>query len=241
MLNINTNMLSISAQNNLLRINDAIRQATERLSSGLRINSARDDAAGLALASNFETDIREKSMQIRNVNDGISFAQTGEAALDEVQNMLQRITELQEQRDGGIVGSGEIDIEIGQLLTEINDQLGEDFNGISINAGTVDIAGVTVGGTTAVATVTSTNISASLDAVITMRAEYGAQSNRLEAKARFLTASVENLEAAKARIMDADFAAETAALTRAQILQQAGVAMLAQANTIPQTVLGLLR
>lgn len=240
MLNINTNILSILTQGNLNKVNESIKTATDRLSSGLRINSAKDDAAGLALASKFETDIREKNMQIRNINDGISFAQTGEAALSEVQNMLQRITELQEQRDGGIVGSSEIDIEITQLLEEINSQLGEDFNGININGGTVDIAGVTIGGT-AVGAVTSSNISVSLDAVTNLRAEYGAQSNRLESKERFLEVSVENLESAKSRIIDADFAKETADLARAQIIQQAGIAMLAQANIQPQTVLGLLR
>jgi len=241
MLNINTNMMSIMAQNNLSKTNEALNTATERLSSGLRINSAKDDAAGLALATGFETDIRTKTMQIRNINDGISFAQTGEAALGEVTNMMQRIIELQEQKAGGVVDAAPIDDEIGELVDEINAQLGETFSGTAINGGTLTVDGITVGGTAVTAVTAASDFSAALDDVNTLRAEYGAQQNRLESRSRFLSANVENLEAAKARIMDADFAKETANLAKAQILQQAGVAMLAQANQMPQTILGLLR
>jgi len=241
MLNINTNMMSIMAQNNLSKTNEALNTATERLSSGLRINSAKDDAAGLALATGFETDIRTKTMQIRNINDGISFAQTGEAALGEVTNMMQRIIELQEQKAGGVVDAAPIDDEIGELVDEINAQLGETFSGTAINGATLTVDGITVGGTAVTAVTAASDFSAALDDVNTLRAEYGAQQNRLESRSRFLSANVENLEAAKARIMDADFAKETANLAKAQILQQAGVAMLAQANQMPQTILGLLR
>lgn len=241
MLNINTNLFSLSAQNSLLKINSELQTATERLSSGLRINSAKDDAAGLALATDFITQIKTDSMKIRNINDGISFAQTGEAALGEVTNMLQRIIELQEQKAGGVVDATPIDNEIGELVDEITSQLGADFNGTAINGGTITVDGVTVGGTAVAAITAASDMSAALDAVNTLRSEYGAQQNRLESRGRFLASSVESMEAAKSRIMDADFAKETANLTRLQILQQAGAAMLAQANQLPQIALGLLR
>ena len=241
MLNINTNMMSIMAQNNLLKTNEALNTATERLSSGLRINSAKDDAAGLALATGFETDIRTSEMKIRNINDGISFAQTGEAALAEVTQMMQRILELQEQKSSGVVDAAPIDNEIGELVDEITSQLGSDFNGTAINGGTLTIDGVTVGGTAVGAVTAASDFEAALDSVNTLRAEYGAQQNRLESRARYLSANVESLSAAKSRIMDADFAKETANLSKAQIIQQAGVAMLAQANAQPQLVLSLLR
>ena len=237
---INTNIMAINAQRNLNTSQRAMATSLERLSSGLRINRAKDDAAGLALAANFETQMRQDAMKIRNVGDGISFAQAGEAALGEVQNMMQRVLELQEQRSGGIVGSSEINLEISALVTEIGEQLAATFNGTSINNNTVTVAGVTLGGTS-VTGVNSGNISSKLTEVVTLRANYGAQVNRLEAKSRFLEASVESLAAAKSRVMDADFAAETANLTRTQILQQAGAAMLAQANALPQNALSLLR
>jgi flagellin len=241
---INTNIMSLNAQRALNMSQKSMATSLERLSSGLRINRASDDAAGLALAAGFETQIREDSMKIRNVNDGVSFAQAGEAALGEVQNMLQRMLELKEQ-ENGIAGSTEIQLELDQLAAEINVQLGEDFNGTSINGGTINIAGLAVGGGTAVSTVSSTatssTLTTTLTAVTTLRATYGAQVNRLQAKERFLEANVESLSAAKSRIMDADFAAETSNLTRTQILQQAGTAMLAQANALPQNALSLLR
>ena len=241
MLNINTNLFSLAAQNSLNRLNSELQTATERLSSGLRINSAKDDAAGLALATDFITQIKEDSMKIRNINDGISFAQTGEAALGEVTTMLQRILELQEQKSGGIVDAAPIDAEIGELVDEINSQLGADFNGTAINGGTVTVDGVTVGGTAVTAVTAASDMAAALDEVSALRADFGAQQNRLESRSRFLGKSVESMEAAKSRIMDADFAQETANLTRLQILQQAGAAMLAQANQLPQIALGLLR
>jgi flagellin len=243
---INTNVMSINAQRNLNMSQRSMATALERLSSGLRINRASDDAAGLGLAASFETQLRQDAMNIRNVGDGISFAQTGEAALGEVQNMVQRVLELQTQRDNGIYGgtSAEIDLEIGELVSEINVQLGATFNGNSINGGQVTVAGTQVGDSgAAVTTVTSGTISAgtTLSEVVTLRATYGAQTNRLEAQARYLEASYESNSAARSRVMDADFAQETANLTRAQILQQAGTAMLAQANAMPQNVLSLLR
>jgi len=240
---INTNIMAINAQRNLNTSQRSMATSLERLSSGLRINRASDDAAGLGLAASFETQMRSDAMKIRNVGDAMSFAQTGEAALGEVQNMMQRVLELQTQRDSGIYGgtSAEIDLEISALVTEMGVQLGQTFNGTAINGAGVTIEGVQVGGT-AVTTPTSGNISSTtLDQVVTLRASYGAAMNRLESKQRFLEASVESMAAAKSRVMDADFAAETANLTRTQILQQAGAAMLAQANAMPQNALSLLR
>lgn len=243
---INTNIMSINAQRNLNMSQQSMATSLERLSSGLRINRAADDAAGLGLAASFETQIRQDAMNIRNVGDGISFAQTGEAALGEVQNMTQRVLELQTQRNDGIYNgtSAEIDLEIAQLVEEINVQLGTTFNGTAINGGQVTVAGTAVGDSgAAVTTVTSSTISAgtTMSEVVTLRSTYGAQTNRLESQARFLEANVESYSAAKSRVMDADFAAETSNLTRSQILQQAGTAMLAQANAMPQNVLSLLR
>ena len=242
---INTNIMSINAQRALNMSQKSMATSLERLSSGLRINRAADDAAGLGLASNFTTQIREDAMNIRNIGDGISFAQTGEAALGEVLDMMQRILELQVQRDDGIYQgvSPEIDLEIGELLTEINAQLLTTFNGVPINGGSVTVTDVVIGGTTVTTPVTSANINVGADTlgqVITLRSEYGAATNRLDAKQRFLAANVESLSAAKSRVMDADFAVETSNLTRTQILQQAGTAMLAQANQLPSNVLSLL-
>jgi len=238
---INTNIMAINAQRNLNVSQREMATSLERLSSGLRINRASDDAAGLALAANFETQMRQDAMNIRNVGDGISFAQAGEAALGEVQNMMQRILELQAQSSGGIVGSAEINLEISALVTEINEQLGQTFNDIDINGQNVTVVGVDLGGSAIADVSAGTDFSTAIDDVVTLRAEYGAQVNRLESKQRFLEVSVESLAAAKSRVMDADFAAETANLTRTQILQQAGAAMLAQANALPQNALALLR
>lgn len=243
---INTNIMSINAQRNLNVSQRAMATSLERLSSGLRINRAADDAAGLGLAANFETERRQAAMNVRNVGDGISFAQTAEAALGEVQNMIQRVLELQTQREEGIYGgtSAEIDLEIDQLVDEINSQLGESFNGNALNGGQLSVAGVQVGDSgSSVATVTSSTISAgtALSSVVTLRATYGAQVNRLESRARFLETQMESYAAAQSRVEDADFAMETANLTRTQILQQAGTAMLAQANALPQNALALLR
>jgi len=238
---INTNIMAINAQRHLNTSQKMMSVSLERLSSGLRINRASDDAAGLALAASFETQMRTDAMKIRNVGDGISFAQAGEAALGEVQNMMQRILELQEQSSGGIVGSAEIDLEISALVAEINEQLAQTFNGIALNGQNVTVAGVDLGGSAVADVSAGSTFSTAISDVVTLRAEYGAQVNRLESKSRFLEASVESMAAAKSRVMDADFAAETANLTRTQILQQAGTAMLAQANALPQNALSLLR
>jgi flagellin len=234
--------MSINAQRNLNLSQKSMATSLERLSSGLRINRAADDAAGLGLAANFETQMRQDAMKIRNVGDAMSYAQTGEAALGEVQNMMQRVLELQTQKSGIYNGtSPEIDLEISALVEEINVQLGQTFNGQAINGTGPTIEGVVLGGSAVADVSAASDFSAALDDVVTLRANYGAQMNRLESKSRFLESSVESMAAAKSRVMDADFAAETANLTRTQILQQAGTAMLAQANAMPQNVLSLLR
>jgi len=237
---INTNIMSINAQRSLNKSQLSMQTSLERLSSGLRINRAKDDAAGLALAAGFETDMRSNAMKIRNAGDGISFAQAGEAALAEIQNMAQRISELKVQRTNAMQDSSKINLEIAQLLQEISVQRVTTFNDVSVVNGSVTIDSVTVGGVS-VAAITSTNAETSIDTVATARATYGAQVNRLEAKVRYYEASYESNAAAKSRVMDADFAMETANLTRTQILQQAGAAMLAQANSLPQNVLTMLR
>ncbi len=243
---INTNIMSINAQRNLSMSQKSMAVSLERLSSGLRINRAADDAAGLAVSENMTTQIRQQSMQIRNVNDGISFAQTGEAALQEAQNILQRMNELNTQKSNGTYSgtdTAQIDLELNSLQAEFNSQLSSTYNGVSTN-GSISVEGITVGLSTTVSSLSGTGtaeVAAKINAVSTARATFGAQTNRLEAKARFLAANVESLSAARSRIRDADFAVETANLTRTQILQQAGVAMLAQANAMPQNALALLR
>ncbi len=235
---INTNIMSLNAQRSLNVSQSSMATSLERLSSGLRINRAKDDAAGLALAAKFETQMRSDAMNIRNAGDGISFAQAAEAALAEVQNMAQRILELEVQKESGLQDGTKIDLEISALEAEISSQLATTFAEQAINGGSFTAAGVSVGGVS----VDNSTIDASfIDSVAEARATYGAQVNRLEAKVRYLEASYESNAAANGRIMDADFARETANLTRTQILQQAGTAMLAQANALPQNVLSLLR
>jgi flagellin len=269
---INTNMLSLNAQRNLSTSQSSLATALQRLSSGLRINSAKDDAAGLAISERFTAQIRGLNQAVRNANDGISLAQTAEGALAEVTNNLQRIRELAVQSANATNSASDrtsLQLEVTQLLEEINrvaDQTS--FNGtvlldgsftgatfqVGANAGDTIAVTVTVDAntaalfTTAPDVTTAANASAAIGAVDTAldsinaaRATFGAIQNRFESVIANVSTTAENLTASRSRIRDADFAAETAALTRAQILQQAGVAILAQANAIPQNVLGLLR
>jgi flagellin len=245
----------------------------QRLSSGLRVNSAKDDAAGLAIAERMNTQIRGMNVAMRNANDAISLSQTAEGALGKVGDMLQRMRELAVQSANATNGAGDranLDAEYQALGTEIGRTLSTTkFNGIDIlstgagaqtfqvgaNSGetvtvtttnlstNADITAVTSGGLTTVAASTTamTNIDTALNTLNNERALYGATQNRFEAVIATLQVSAENQTAARARIMDADFAAETANLSRAQILQQAGSAMVAQANQLPQQVLALLQ
>jgi flagellin len=263
---INTNVSSLNAQRNLNTSQSSLATSMQRLSSGLRINSAKDDAAGLAIADRMNTQIRGITVAIRNANDGISLAQTAEGALATVTDVLQRMRELAIQAQNGSNGTGDranLDTEFQQLRAEI-DRIATQtkFNGTAIvgagaatqtfqvganNGDTMTIttsavsapAGDVTDQTNASAAVVA--IDAALDTITTSRATYGAAMSRFEFAISNLQITGENQSAARGRIMDADFAAETANLSRAQILQQAGTAMVAQANQLPQNVLALLR
>ena len=309
---INTNMPSLNAQRNLNTSQTSLATSMQRLSSGLRVNSAKDDAAGLAIAERMNTQIRGMNVAVRNANDGISFAQTAEGSLSKIGDNLQRMRELAVQSRNATNSEGDrsnLQKEFTQLQEEIDRTIkNSKFNGGSlfssasttltfqVGAGTEDSDRITVssaalgGGTAAsagsviatldgslsqtevqnlMATLTTTNtgnstaagisiggtsavVGTDIDSAIKVidealtqvndkRAQFGAVQNRFEAVISNLQVSVENESAARGRIMDADFAAETANLTRAQILQQAGTAMVSQANSVPQNVLSLLR
>ena len=278
-MTINTNVLSINAQRNAATNNNSLATSLQRLSSGLRVNSAKDDAAGLAIASRMDAQARGMNVAIRNSNDGISLVQTAESGMAVIGDMLQRMRELAVQASNGTNTSADLSAlnsEYTQLGTEIQRTLGAvEFNGTnllsatsdftfqigantaqiatisasSIGIATGDISGVfDTGAASALDTGTPANNSAALtaiDAAIqsinTARAEMGAVQNRFNYTISYLQAATENQQAARGRIMDADFAQETANLSRAQILQQAGTAMVAQANQLPQGVLALLR
>ena len=265
---VNTNIMSLNAQKSISRTNGALATAMERLSSGMRINSAKDDAAGLAISQRMTSQINGMNQAIRNANDGISFAQTAEAAMSEVTNALQRIRELAVQSANGTYTAADranLDAEAQQLISEITRISGAaEFNGAAIFDGadrvlqvgadagqTITIVGASAlvalsnpGGdinTSATAAQMISDVDAVLDNLSTRRANLGAAQSRLSSAVSSLQNSSEALSASRSRIQDADFAAETASLTRAQILQQAGTAMLSQANSAPQNVLSLLQ
>ena len=259
---INTNVMSLNAQRNLNKTSGSLGTALQRLSSGLRVNSSMDDAAGLAVAQKMESQIRGMTVAMRNASDGISFAQTADTALSTVSDQLQRMRELATQSLNGTLSDTErskIDQEYSALQAEASRiQGGAKLNGQTVY-GTFNFqvgadAADTISGTFTSVGVTGTNVStsggastalASIDAwlgsVASNRAAIGGVQSRLTFTISYLEGARENQSAAKSRIMDADFAAETASLTRAQILQQAGTAMVSQANQIPQNVLTLLR
>ncbi|KTT27208.1 flagellin [Pseudacidovorax intermedius] len=276
---INTNIGSLNAQRNLAASQNSLSTSINRLSSGLRVNSAKDDAAGLAIASRMDAQARGMSVAARNANDGISLAQTAEGALSQIGNNLQRMRELAVQSANDTNKTNDrtaLDNEFKQLALE-NERIIQNtsFNGQSLLGGTnatsatftfqvgantssdnmisvqtsavaTDMTTATQGstaslGTTAAAARTAIDaIDSAIDKVSTSRSTFGAAQNRFEATITNLNTAVENTKAAQSRIMDADFAVETANLARAQILQQAGTSMVAQANQMPQTVLKLL-
>ena len=274
---INTNLLSLNAQRNLGSTQNQLATSIQRLSSGLRVNSAKDDAAGLAIANRMDAQARGMNVAIRNASDGISLAQVAEGALGKVGDMLQRMRELAIQASNATNSASDrtsLNAEFRQLADEIDRTLqSTTFNGTAILAagGTltfqiganntasdrIDVGTINVQGTTSITNVTASTgaaitndtvaraaistIDTALDLVNSQRATFGAMQNRFEAVISNLAVAAENQAAARSRIMDADFAKETAALTRAQILQQAGTAMLAQANQVPQQVLQLLQ
>lgn len=227
---INTNIMSMNAQRNLNKNAMSLATSIERLSSGLRVNSARDDAAGLAVGMGLESSVRGLAVQVRNQADSISAAQTLDGGLGVATDILQRMNELAVQAQGtnGQAQVSKIQVEYGALNTELG-----------------NITGVTA---PTVATLTSSNgaaaataVGVSLGEVAGNRASLGASISVSEFTIARLDVNRENDAAARSRIMDADFAEETANLSRGQILAQAGTAMVAQANSIPQNVLSLLR
>ena len=265
-MSINSNIVSLNAQRHLTESQSSLATSMERLSSGLRVNSAKDDAAGLAIADRMNAQIRGTNVAIRNANDGISLAQTAEGALATVTDALQRMRELAVQAQNGSNSTGDranLDTEFQALSSEITRLASQTkFNGIAIvggsagaqvfqvganNGDTLTITTTTVttvGGGLTTAAAASTAVAAldtALDTVTTSRATYGAAISRFGMAISNLSITGENQSAARGRIMDADFATETANLSRAQILQQAGSAMVAQANQLPNSVLTLLR
>ncbi len=282
---INTNPMSLNAQRNLSTSQASLSTSVQRLSSGLRVNSAKDDAAGLAIADRMNTQAKGFDVAIRNANDGISMAQTAESAMQAITDNLQRMRELAVQAANGVYTSGDRDnlnTEFQQLNKEIARVVsGTTFNGQNIlsvtgdfsfqvgagtastdqisvttaqvaldsatfgttSAGAMSGSSISGAGSTGVSNATSAiaAIDTALDKLNTARANWGAVQNRFTSVVQTLQVASENANASRGRIMDADFAKETANMTRAQILQQAGTAMVAQANSMPNNVLSLLR
>lgn len=227
---INTNNYSLNAQRNLNKNSLGLASALERLSSGLRVNSAKDDAAGLAIGMDMEKVARSLSSDIRTSSDNISKAQIADGALSVINDMSQRIAELVAQQGNSNLTAtqkGYIDTEIGKLVTEAATiQTNAKFNG------TASYTAITIA---------SATITANIASIASERATQGATMNNEQFKIQSYQVNYENTMAARSRIMDADFAEETSRLSRFQILQQAGTAMVAQANAVPQNVLQLLR
>lgn len=254
---INTNIEALNAQRNLGLTATAYSKSVEKLSSGLRINRAADDAAGLGISETLRSQVNGLNQAIRNAQDGISLVQTGEGALNEVSSMLQRIRELAVQYNNGTndaAAQASIQAEADALQTTIS-SIGSNtkFNGIALlAAGSVVLQVGANAGETQTVTTTDLDTSAadvtdlsSIDAVIadvsTQRAAFGAAQNALEHTVNSLGVASENFSASESRIRDLDVAAEMVNFTKSQILQQAGTAILAQANQAPNSILALLR
>ena len=281
---INTNIPSMSAQRSLSSTQNSLATSMARLSSGLRVNSAKDDAAGLAIAERMTSQVRGMNVAMRNANDGISMAQTAEGALGKTGEILQRMRELAVQSSNATNSTSDkasLDSEFGELAKEVQRVFASTtFNGrkiigddagpqiFQVGANTTaenqitvtttdmtaeplltDVAGTdTTGAGRAVITGDSAavmlvidDIDDAINKVSSERSVLGASQSRFESAISYLQISTENQAAARSRIMDADFAIETSNLSRSQILSQAGSAMLAQANQLPQSVLSLLR
>lgn len=270
-LTVNTNVASLNAQRNLSKSQGDLANSMARLSSGLRINSAKDDAAGLAISDRMTAQIRGLNQAARNANDGISLAQTAEGALQEGTNILQRIRELAVQSANDTNSSSDrtsLQAEVDQLLAEMDRiATSTQFNGttllngsmtgatfqigpnsgqtISFSVGNATVSALGISGIS-VSSVTSSEATISLAdtalaTIDTIRGGLGAVQNRFESTIANLNNVSENLTAARSRIMDADIAQETSNMTRANILQQAGVSILTQANQTPQLALQLLK
>jgi len=263
-LRINSNVEAFNAHRQLVGTSDRAQKSMERLSSGYRINRAADDAAGLAISEKLRGQIRGLSQAQRNAQDGVSLVQTAEGSLNEVHSMLQRVRELAVQFANGTLSSSDqaaITAEAAQLQSEI-ERIGTtaDFNGIKLldgSAGTITFqVGANDGDVISVATSTLSSqigtinvstagaisaIDAAIQNVSTMRSTFGAVQNRLEHTLNNISTYQENLTASESRIRDVDMAEEMVELTKNQILQQAGTAMLAQANSSASNVLTLLK
>lgn len=279
-LRINTNIASLNAQRNLSNSQVDLQRSLDRLSSGLRITRAGDDAAGLAISESLRAQVRGLSQAQRNANDGISVLQTAEGALNEISSILIRLRELavQSASTGGISNSERsfLSNEFSALQSEITRisnatqfggrklldgslsgaenltfQVGI-FNDSAVDRFSLSIGNSTASGlgiqaaqasvsTAAAAQAALATIDSALTSVSTIRGNLGAAGNRLQSTINNLAVSIENLSAANSRIRDVDVAAETANLTRAQVLQQAGIAVLAQANVSAQVALTLLQ
>lgn len=284
-LTVNTNVASLNTQRNLNNASNQLSVSMQRLSTGSRINSAKDDAAGLQIANRMTRQINGLNVAVRNANDGISMAQTAEGALQESTNILQRMRSLTLQAANGSNNADDrtaLNEEVLALQAELDriadttsfgtgtKLLDGSFTGVSfqvgaqattsdvieftitgtaagsgfsathlgVDSGTVDLTGVTDQASTATAL---SAIDDALDAIDSTRAGLGAVQNRFQNTINNLQNIAENSEASRGRIMDTDFAAETAALTKNQVLQQAGTAILAQANQLPSAVLSLLQ
>lgn len=277
-MTINTNVPSLNAQRNLGTSQASLSTSLQRLSSGLRINSAKDDAAGLAVAERIQAQVRGFTVAIRNANDAISLMQVADGGAAQISDNIQRMRELAIQAANGTLNSGDranlqvefaaLGKEVGRLSqatkfngvpllnsasttftfqvgagTTINDQISVSTANLTASSlvisdsTTFNIAGSS--GSTALSAIT--NLDSAINTITTTRAGFGAALNRAQAVISSLQIAVENQSAARGRIMDADFAQETANLSRTQILQQAGTAMLSQANALPQQVLQLLQ
>ena len=273
-LRVNTNVASINAQRNLLNTTNRLGRSLERLSSGLRITRASDDAAGLAISEKFRAQIRSLGQAQRNANDGISLLQVAEAALNETSGILIRMRELAIQSANGTLGSSErqaLNDEFQDLRNEI-DRIANttEFNGIQVlNDATASVvfqvgvdnttndrivvsgvdaraSAIGVAAGTAISTMSGARsalavLDSAVSTVASLRAQFGTAQNRLESTVRSIVVAIENTSAAESRIRDVDVASETAELTRNQVLQQAGVAVLAQANLSSQLALQLLQ
>jgi flagellin len=254
-LTVNTNVFSLAAQKNLTRSSGDLETSIQRLSSGLRINRAKDDAAGLAIAQLQTGQARGLTVAQRNIADGVSYLNVADSTLQTVSDMLQRQRELAVQAASGLYTATQVTYmttEFTALTSEINAAFTRaTFNGTAVfggggaiqvgaNAGdTITITANTVTVAGAIGDVAS--LDTDLAAVAAELANVGALESRLEQAGRVAAAMEEAQYAAAGRIMDADFARETAKMTSAQVIQQAGVASLAQANSLPQLALSLLQ
>jgi flagellin len=281
-MTINTNVMSLNAQRNAANNQSSMATTMQRLSSGLRVNTAKDDAAGLAIAERMNTQVRGMTVAVRNANDGISLSQVAESGISTLTDILQRMRELTVQSINSTNTSSDISA-LGQEYTQLGNELARiisavQFNGsnlftttagfdfqvgatsgqtISMSTAMLNfqsaagLSSVMYGSTNAASALNTTSNSANagnltaidlaIDTVNAARAQLGAIQSRFEKTINFLQTGIENQSAARGRIMDADFASETSNLSRVQILQQAGTAMIAQANQMPQSVLQLLK